>query len=465
MFRKNLIIVDDEKLIRWSLEKQLSKEGYDILTAASGQEVLEIINRKIPDLLLLDVKLPDINGIDLLKQIKEIDNEIVVIMMTAYQDIETAVHAIKLGAYDYISKPLEIEKMKKVIKEALEKVSLQKEVTYLRELQQKTFRHEQLVGRSSQITQVFDLISKMAPTDATVLISGESGTGKDLVSRAIHQQSQRAKGPFIDINCAAVPETLLENELFGHEKGAYTDAKELKKGLFEMAKGGTIFLDEIGDMALPMQSKILKVSENKRLRRIGATKELEVDVRIITATNKDLAHLVKEGRFREDLYWRLKVVVINLPSLRERKGDIPLLVDFFIDQFNKEYKTKCRGVTKEVLERLVAYNWPGNVRELRNVIERCVILCGQGHIMAGLLPSEIYNPFPKDNAEFALNQINLSLPPDGISLEQVEKELIKKALVMTKGNQTKAARLLRISRDTLRYRIEKFNLEEACVEA
>lgn len=460
MSKKTLLIVDDEKLIRWSLEKQLKSEGYEVFTASDGQEALDVIGSKIPDLIFLDVKLPDLNGIELLKRIKEIDNEIIVIMITAFQEVETAVSAIKLGAYDYISKPLEMEKTKKIIKEALEKVSLQKEVAYLRELKQKTFGHEKIIGKSSRMLKVFDLVSKMAPTEATTLITGESGTGKDLVARAIHEQSHRGGAPFIDINCAAVPETLLENELFGHERGAYTDAKELKKGLFEMAKGGTLFLDEIGDMALSMQSKILKVSENKRLRRIGGTKEIEVDVRIITATNKDLAHLVREGRFREDLYWRLKVMVIDLPPLRDRKDDIPLLVDFFIDRFNTEYKGKCRGITKAALEYLMAYNWPGNIRELRNIIERCVILCGHGEILVELLPPEISTPVLSDSDAHSLNQLNLHLPPEGLSLELVEKELIKKALLMASGNQTKAARLLKISRDTLRYRMEKFKLEE-----
>lgn len=456
---KTLLIVDDEKLIRWSLEKQLHSEGYDVFTAATGHEVMEVIGRKTPDLVFLDVKLPDLNGIDLLKQIKEIDNDIVVIMITAFQEVETAVNAIKLGAYDYISKPLEMEKIKKIVKEALEKVSLQKEVTYLRELRQKTFGHEKIIGRSLQMLKVFDLIKKMAPTDATVLVTGESGTGKDLVAREIHQQSPRCDGPFIDVNCAAVPETLLENELFGHEKGAYTDAREQKKGLFELAKGGTIFLDEIGDMALSMQSKILKVSENKRFRRVGGSKELEIDVRIVTATNKDLLQLVKDGRFREDLYWRLKVVVIELSPLRERKDDIPLLTDFFIQRFNKEYKSKCQGITKEALKYLMVYDWPGNLRELRNIIERCVILCGQGEIRVDLLPPEICQPWQGENPDRILNLLNLNLPPEGISLELVEKQLIKKALTMAMGNQTRAARLLKISRDTLRYRLEKFKLE------
>lgn len=458
MHRGKILIIDDDKLIRWSLNKYFSTDGYQVSEAESASEGLEKVKESVPDLVLLDVRLPDLNGIEVLKTIKEIDPDIITIVMTAYGEVDSAVKSLKLGAYDYVTKPLEIEKLKLEIQKALDATAIKKELTYLRTLHEKTYGYTNIIGKSKQMTQVFEMISKVARVDVTILLTGESGTGKDMVARAIHYQSHRGNAPFMEINCAALPETLLETELFGHEKGAFTDAKELKKGLLETSKSGTVFLDEIGDMPFPMQAKILKVCENKKIRRIGSTRDIEIDVRIIAATNKDLLNMVREGRFREDLYYRLKVMHIHLPPLRERPEDIALLVNHFIDYYNKEYRARKDGITKEAIEYLLAYDWPGNVRELKNLIERAILLNKGGYIKVEDLPSEILSSFKGRKDDEPLDLINLSLPRGGISLELLEKEIIRKALEMTGGNQSKAARMLRISRDTLRYRMDKFNL-------
>ena len=458
MPKGKILIIDDDKLIRWSLNKYFSGHGYQVGEAASANEGLEKVKEMIPDLVLVDVRLPDVTGIEVLKGIKEIDPDIITIVMTAYGEVDTAVKALKLGAYDYVTKPLEFEKLKLEIQKALDANVIKKELTYLRTIHEKTYGYTNIIGKSKQMTQVFDMISKVAQADVTILLTGESGTGKDMVARAIHYQSYRGNGPFMEINCAALPEGLLESELFGHEKGAFTDAKELKKGLLETGKAGTVFLDEIGDMPLPMQAKILKVCENKKIRRIGSTRDIEIDVRIIAATNKDLLNMVREGSFREDLYYRLKVMHIHLPPLRERHEDIPLLVNYFIDYYNKEYRARKGGIIREAMEYLLAYDWPGNVRELKNVIERAILLNREGYITVEDFPGEISGSLKRSKDNEYLDLINLSLPRGGISLELIEKEIIRKSLEMTGGNQSKAAQMLRISRDALRYRMDKFNL-------
>jgi DNA-binding NtrC family response regulator len=454
-----ILIIDDEKLLRWSLQQNLSKEGYTVVTAEKGLEGLEIFKEELPDITLLDIHLPDISGLSVLEKIKEFDRDAIVIMITAYGDIQTAVKSIKMGAYDFIEKPFNMEKLNLVIKKALEAGSLRREVNQLKDTLSHQYGFDSIIGNSKPMKEVFEMIHKVAMSDATtILIQGESGTGKDLVARVIHYQSKRASKPFLEINCTALPDTLIESELFGYEKGAFTDAKTLKKGLFELANGGSIFLDEIGDMKLHTQAKLLKVIETKTFKRVGGVKDIKVNVRIIAATNKDLEEEVKKGNFREDLYFRLKVIPIYLPPLRERGEDILLLAKYFIDQYNREFRKNVKGLTKETEKIFLEYHWPGNVRELKNIIERVMILENTDYIKPENLPLELYNPEKTliKNTE----SVDIDIPPGGIDIEEVEKKLIEKALKKTKGNQTRAAKLLNLSRDAFRYRMMKYGLLE-----
>jgi DNA-binding NtrC family response regulator len=453
MSKEKILVVDDEKLQRWSLEQNLSKEGYTVVTAEKGLEGIGIFKDEMPDVTLLDIHLPDISGITVLEGIKEINKDALVIMITAFGDIQTAVKTIKLGAYDFVEKPFNIDKLKILVKKALETVSLRKEVSQFRSQLFSKYGFDSIIGQSEKIRKVFEFIEKIAKSDAsTVLLQGESGTGKDLVAKVIHYQSGRAAKPFMEINCTALPETLIESELFGHEKGAFTDAKAAKKGLFELADGGTIYLDEIGDMRPSTQAKLLKVIENKAFKRIGGISDIEVDVRIVAATNKSVDEEVKKGNFREDLYYRLKVIPIMLPPLRERKEDILPLVKYFINEFNREFKKNLKGISRETEAFFVEYPWPGNVRELKNVIERAMILESEDYIIPEHLPLE----FTSRDVHTLATDIGVKIPPGGIDIEEVEKELIRQALDLTRGNQTKAARLLNLTRDTLRYRMQKF---------
>ncbi|MDY6843426.1 MAG: sigma-54 dependent transcriptional regulator [Thermodesulfobacteriota bacterium] len=458
MIEANILIVEDDALIRWSLSRDLKNEGYDISLASSGEEALEKFEEELPDLILLDIVLPGINGIEVLKKIRELDAEAPVVMMTALEEVQTAVTAMKLGAYDYVSKPFKLEEVRKTVFKALETVLLKKEVTYLRKKQMETVGLDNIIGNSQSMQEVFTRVKQIAQSDATtILLRGESGTGKDLISQTIHYQSSRFEKSYIEINCAAIPETLLEAELTGYEKGAFTDAKGRKKGVLELGNGGTILLDEISEMSTQMQAKLLRILENKRFRRLGGLEDIIIDVRIIAATNKDLWTAVQDGTFRQDLYYRLKVFPIYLPSLRERKEDIPSLAKHFIDIFNKESRNKVNGMSPEAEALLIEYEWPGNVRELKNVIERAVILGEGSKIMPHHLPREIVT-----NSSLDLEKKNgITLPPDGVCLEFVEKELIRQALERSNGNQTHAAKLLGLSRDALRYRMKKFGyLEE-----
>ncbi len=459
MDRARILIVDDEKLLRWSLEQNLQKEGYEVVSADTGARGLEKFREDMPDITLLDIHLPDMSGMDVLKKLKELDRDSIVIMITAYGDIETAVKAIKMGAYDFVEKPFNMDKLNLLLKKSLETVSLRKEITHLKSRLTLQYGFDNIIGESEAMKKVFEMIQKVARSDAsTVLLQGESGTGKDLVARVIHYQSKRAEKPFMEINCTALPESLIESELFGYEKGAFTDAKITKKGLFELADGGSIFLDEIGDMKLNTQAKLLKVLENKTFKRIGGVKDIVVDVRIIAATNKNLDSEVKNGNFREDLYFRLKIVPINLPPLRERGEDILLLARYFITQYNKEFRKNFKGLTRETEKIFLEYYWPGNVRELKNIIERVMILESDEYIKPEHLPVEMLS------GEGALGSntgdLDFDIPNGGLDIELVEKKLIMKALEKTRGNQTKAARLLNLSRDALRYRMQKFGLFE-----
>jgi DNA-binding NtrC family response regulator len=458
MQKEKILVVDDEYLIRWSLQNNLKEENYDVDVAESGKEALvKIKGKDQPDLVLLDVNMPDMNGLEVLEQVKKYDSNIIIIMITAASDVDTAVKAIKLGAYHYLSKPFNLDEVKLIVNKSLEKVSLERELQYIHDQQSKQFGFHRIVGKSKEITQVIDMAKKIVQSDSTtVLLQGESGTGKDLLAQAIHYESKRRNKPFMPINCTALPGELLESELMGHEKGSFTDAKVLKKGLFELADGGTIFLDEIGDMKMELQAKLLRFLEDRKFKRIGGGRDIEVNVRIIASSNKDLVLGMKERTFREDLFYRLSVIPINIPPLRERKGDIPLLADFFLEMFSRDFKRTIKGFNKESMAEMKDYHWPGNIRELKNVVERAMILDTSEYIEVQCSPLHgiAHNTTPQGE-ESAAN-FDFWLPPEGISIEEVERSLIKQALDVTNQNQTKAAKLLHLTRDTLRYRMKKF---------
>jgi len=453
MKKTKILVVDDEHLIRWSLEQNLKKQGYEVLTAGSGEDALRIVREEQPDLVLLDIQLPGISGLEALEKIKEYDEDIIVIMVTAHGGLETAVTAMRIGAYDYLNKPFNLDEMSIVIRKALETSDLRREVATLRSEHKKT-GPPNIIGASHSMQSILAMMDKVARSDAaTVLIQGESGTGKELVAKWIHYKSNRAEKPFMAINCAAVPATLLESELFGHEKGAFTDAKSTKKGLFELADGGTVFLDEIGDMEMGMQAKLLRFLEDRTFRRIGGAKVNVVDVRIISATNKDLLKAIESKEFRNDLYYRLQVIPIYLPPLRERKEDILSLASHFIETYKREFAKQVNGISAAAEKLLVNYNWPGNIRELKNVIERAIILGNEDVLAVSHLPVEITSCSPTVSIG---SLVTFKLPPEGIDIEEVEKELIRQALENNDWNQSKAAKKLNLGVDAFRYRMKKF---------
>ncbi len=454
MKKKKILIVDDEHLIRWSFSKKLESWGYFTETASNGKETIDLMKNFNPDLVLLDLNLPDINGLHLLKEIKSLSPSIPVIIITAYGTIEQAVQAIRDGAYDFITKPVNYENLQNTIKNALEITTLKEEITFYREKEKKERSSEKIVGESKALKDAIELAMKGAKSEVSViLLLGESGTGKELFAKFIHYNSNRANGPFVAINCSAIPENLLESELFGHERGAFTDAKAQKKGLFEIADGGTIFLDEIGEMPLSLQSKILRVFEESSFRRIGGVQDIRVDIRIIAASNQDLDRACEEGRFRRDLYYRLTVFPIFLPPLRERKEDIIPLANHFIEIYNLKFRKNVIGISREAEEILLKYNWYGNVRELRNVIERAMIL----ETSNILTPTNLY--LPASRTYFPKNEIFQKLVDSEVKLEEVEKALLEEALRKTNGNQKRAADLLGIGRDALRYKMKKYKIE------
>jgi DNA-binding NtrC family response regulator len=453
--KAKILVIDDEKLLRWSLHQNLSKEGFNVVTAENGSEGLDLFFEEQPDITLLDVHLPDLSGINILENIKKENRDAIIIMITAFGDIQTAVKTIKIGAYDFVEKPFNMDKLKILIGKAVETVSLRKEVLQFRSLLSRKYGFGNIIGKSPEMMRIYDVIRKVSMSDAsTILLQGESGTGKDLVAKVIHYESKRADRPFMDINCTALPETLIESELFGHEKGAFTDARQMKKGLFELSDGGTVFLDEIADMKPSTQAKLLKVIENKTFKRIGGIKDVSVDLRIVAATNKTLSEEVRKGNFREDLYYRLKVIPVVLPPLRERGEDILLLAKYFIEDFNREFKKNVKKISKETGESFLGYAWPGNVRELRNVIERAMILENDEYILPEHLPSELLSKEREATRDIETGPIKI--PPGGVDIEEIEKELIRQALEQAKWNQTKAAKLLNLTRDALRYRMQKF---------
>ncbi|HEY5974187.1 MAG TPA: sigma-54 dependent transcriptional regulator [Geobacteraceae bacterium] len=452
MRRTKILVVDDEHLIRWSLEQNLKKQGYEVLTAGSGEDALRVVREEQPDLVLLDIQLPGISGLEVLEKVKEFDEDTVVIMVTAHGGLETAVTAMRLGAYDYLNKPFNLDEMAIVIKKALETSDLRREVASLRS-EHKKVGPPNIIGASRHMQNILEMMDKVAKSEAaTVLVQGESGTGKELVAKWLHYKSSRAEKPFVAINCAAVPATLLESELFGHEKGAFTDAKATKKGLFELADGGTVFLDEIGDMEMGMQAKLLRFLEDRTFRRIGGSKVIPVDVRIISATNKDLLKAIETKEFRNDLYYRLQVIPIFLPGLRERRDDILPLAKFFIDAYNKEFNKQIKGISPAAEKLILEYHWPGNIRELKNVIERAIILGNEEMLSVDHLPLEITSRTATPTQAVSV----FRLPPEGIDIEEVEKELIRQALENNDWNQSKAAKKLNLGVDAFRYRMKKF---------
>ncbi len=471
MKQLKILIIEDEKLIRWSLEKHLSAKGYTVFSAESGEEGIALFEVHNPEVVFIDNKLPQMQGIDVILKIKSLDEEVILVFMTAYGSIETAVNAMKAGATEYINKPFAFEEIEVMLENIKNKLSIIKEIQLLRRQQKDVVTFDHIIGESALIKQIIQLSKKIAKTKSTtILLLGESGTGKDMFAHAIHNESTRNEKPFVTINCSSLPETLLESELFGHEKGAFTDARQLKKGLFEIAEGGTVFLDEIGEINMATQIKLLGVLENRIVRRLGGTANIPVDIRIVAATNRDLKKAVDEKLFREDLYYRLKVFQITLPPLRERVEDIPILAEYFIGYYNHQFQKNVKSINDSVRRILVHYNWPGNIRELRNVIERAVILENMNILQAESLPGEIISisqnfPTPADGAVknpkvFKKSELpfEISIPPEGLKLYEIEKLIIKQVLEATENNQTRTSKLLGITRDTLRYKVKKYRL-------
>lgn len=451
MVKARILIVEDNEDLAFTLSKVLKKEGYEVNIAGTGEDGIHLVQKEITDMVLLDLKLPKKNGIEVLHKIKEFDPDIMVLMMTALNDAKPAIEAMKKGADDYLMKPFELDELKMVVKKALETHQLRGEVSRLRREHKQMYPTDSIYGQSSTITDVKNLIKIVAETPKTsILIQGESGTGKELVANAIHESSDRKEKPFIKLNCSAIPDNLLESELFGHEKGAFTDAKTLKKGLFELSNFGTIFLDEISCMKLSLQPKLLRVIETQSFRRIGGVTDIHIDIRVIAATNTDLKEQVDNKEFRDDLYYRLKVMEINLPPLRERGEDILLLAKLFLQEFNREFNRNIQKIDKKTEEQLRMYNWPGNVRELKNVIERAVILCQDTTLLPEHMPLEIQGPGKTP----AASKVSFG----NISLQEMERLHILDVLKSVEGNKSKAARILDISRSTLREKLKNYDI-------
>jgi two-component system response regulator AtoC len=445
--KPNILVVDDDESLLKTY-RSILKRMYNPILISDPRDALEALGKNSVSLVLLDVKMPQMDGLELLQKIKQIESKIEVIMITAVSDIKFAVKAIKLGAYDYIAKPFEIDELLSIAGKALEKRALVKENEYLRQTVEERYRYVDLIGQSNSMQNVFKLIDKIAATDSTVLVTGESGTGKELVAHAIHIKSRRVNKPFIVVNCAAIPETLVESELFGHECGAYTGAMERREGKFELANEGTIFLDEIGCMKPAMQSKLLRVLESGTIERVGGGRSINVDTRVIAATNVNLGEAIQKNEFREDLFYRLNIINVRLPLLRERKEDIPVLLDYFLGRYNKEFNKKIKGFSQQTLDLLKKYDWPGNVRELQNIVERAVVLHEDGEYvsienipLSDIVSGDITKSLKEAQMEF-------------------ERGYILKALQKVNGNQSKAAELLQINRTTLIAKIKQLGIKQ-----
>ena len=457
MAQQKILVVDDEKSMCEFLEIMLKKDGYEVATTTSGEEALDLLDKNLYSMVLTDVKMPGVNGFDVLRKTKEVSPDTVVIMITAYGSPEGAVTAIKEGAYDYVTKPFRVEEVKLTIKKSLERSNLIRENILLRQAVEERYKFWNLIGKSPKMQRVYELVEKVSQTKANVLITGESGTGKELVAKAIHYNSTRKDQSFVTLNCGAIPENLLESELFGHMKGSFTGAIANKRGLLEMAAGGTLFMDEIGELPLPLQVKLLRVIQEREFKRVGGTEDIKVDVRIISASNQDLQQKVAQGSFREDLFYRLNVIQIKLPPLRERKEDIPLLVNHFVRKYSAETGKEIEGVTSEALELLLSYDFAGNVRELENIIERSITLetspsITDRHIRSYLNERMMSKSIPP----------TLEIPEEGIDLnkvvEDLEKAFILKALEHAEGVKKKAAELLGMNFRAMRYKLAKYDL-------
>ena len=459
-----ILLVDDQESIRFFLEKTLTDEGYEVRTASTAAQAIEVINSELPDLVLLDLKLPDRNGLEVLADIQDILKDICVVMMTAFGDIKTAVEAMKLGAYDYVNKPINLEQLLLVMQKGLKSKELSRELLRLRRKHNLDSDTSYIPSQSPGMQSVYKMAQQVARSESTtVLIEGESGVGKDVVSNLIHKMSARHNMPMMEINCASLPEELLESELFGHEKGSFTDAKNQKLGLLELANRGTLFLDEIGEMSLTIQVKLLRVLERMTFKRVGGTKDISVNVRIISATNRNLAQSVKEGKFREDLYYRLKVVPIHIPPLRERKEDILVLSKHFLNTYNRQFNKHFQGISDECAEQLLAYEWPGNIRELKNMLERVVLLEDADLLAPEHLPIAGRVTDANLSAVRRLeNALLRPIPDNGIDFDRLisdaEIELILKASRQSSWNQSQTAELLQMKRDKLRYRMKIYNI-------
>jgi DNA-binding NtrC family response regulator len=448
----NILIVEDEPKMLRLLELNLAEEGYTIFLAADAEAGLRVLRQEPIDLVLTDLKLPGMSGLGLLQEIKQLSASLPVVVMTAYGTVETAVEAMKAGASDYVLKPFSLEEIKLIVRKELQVHRLIEENRSLREALGKRYEFRNIVARSAAMQEVLATVARVAPTNSTVLLGGESGVGKDLIARAIHQHSRRASGPFVKINCTAIPENLLESELFGYEKGAFTGATTNKPGRFELADKGTIFLDEVGDVPPAIQVKLLGVLQERQFERLGSNKTLKVDVRLVAATNRDLRAALEQGTFREDLYYRLNVVPISIPPLREHKEDIPYLVEHFLEKFSQESAKPIRRIAPEALERLMGFHWPGNVRELENIIERAVAFTSSEVLEIGDIRLDVLPSKPAATP--------LTFLPEGMTLEQWEDEMIREALRRSNNNKSQAARLLGLSRNALRYRLSKMGLPD-----
>ncbi len=450
MKKSSILLIDDDDSLRRVMEFSLTEAGHTVRTAASGEDGLRLFEKDSFDAVITDITMPGMSGMEVLARVRQRDAHIPVIVITAYGTIESAVEAMKRGAFDYVTKPVSRDELRLTLQKAIRMRRLEKENVELRAEVTDRYRFESIIGSSEKMKEVLDLAGRVAVSDASLMITGESGTGKELLARGVHFNSGRAEGPFVAVNCAAIPEALIESELFGHVRGAFTGAIKDKEGKFELADGGTLFLDEIGDLRIDLQAKILRALQEREVDRVGGGKPVSVDVRVIAATNKDIDRAVREGAFREDLYYRLNVITLFIPPLRERKEDIPLLAAHFLKKFNKDADVR---IDAGALSVLTAYRWPGNVRELENVIERASVLKRGALVTQDELPEKL------KKEKRGVEDIILNLPEQGISLEDLEKSLIIKALDKHKGNQTRAAEYLGITRPTLIYRMEKFGLK------